>query len=67
MLLLKDLKPMKETADRAEYNFLSYLLGMAILEAQSIASGTGDVYAAHCGICGSSHDENLLDAVEISH
>lgn len=42
--LLKGLNPLQAKADEDGFGFLSYLLRMAILEAQAIASGSsGDV------------------------
>ncbi len=54
--LLKDLKSLKEISDKGECSFLSYLLEMAILETQSIASGAGETVVPHCEVCGTSHD-----------
>lgn len=40
ILLLKGLNSLQEKADAEGFGFLSYLLRMAILEAQAIASGS---------------------------
>jgi len=37
--LLKDMNLLQQAAEKKGYEFLSYLLHMAILEAQSLASG----------------------------
>lgn len=42
LLLLKGLNPLQAQADADGFGFLSYLLRMAILEAQAIASGSFD-------------------------
>jgi len=39
--LLKDLKLLQARTEKMGYEFLSYLLKMAILEAESLASGDG--------------------------
>ena len=38
LLLLKGLNPLQEKSDEEGFDFLSYLLRMAVLEAQAIAS-----------------------------
>lgn len=60
LLLLKDLNPLKEKADEEGFEFLSYLLSMAILEAQSVASGHGESLMAPCELCGRSYEANSL-------
>lgn len=66
--LLKDLKPLKAKADEAGFEFLSYLLGMAVLEVNSIADGPFELASPVCGVCGFSYDmDPLSEADEISH
>ena len=40
VMLLKGLNPLQVQADKDGFSFLSYLLRMAIMEAQEIASGS---------------------------
>ncbi len=40
--MLKDLSPLEARAEEDGFGFLSYLLRMAILEAQAIASGSNE-------------------------
>lgn len=40
ILLLKDLNPLQEKANQEGFGFLTYLLRMAIMEAQAVASGS---------------------------
>lgn len=66
--LLKDLKPLKANADEAGFELLSFLLSMAVLEVQSIASGSDESVIPICGVCGFSYDADpLSEAGEISH
>ncbi len=66
MLLLNDLKPLKKMADEAGSEFLSYLLGMAILETQLIVGGASTSDAPYCEICGSVHDANHIDPEDLT-
>jgi len=52
--LHKELKSLKGRADEQGFTFLSYLLEMALLETQSIVSGTTEAQVDHCETCGSS-------------
>ena len=56
MQLLDDLIPLKKKADESGLNFLSYLLGIAVMETHSIASGADEAHVCHCEICGSAVD-----------
>jgi hypothetical protein len=57
MLLLKGLNPLQAKADEDGFKFLSYLLRMAVLEAQAIASGSnGEVERPPCDAEDSSYD-----------
>ena len=54
--LLKDLNLLHASAEKKGFEFLSYLLQMAILEAQSLASGGGGLDASSRNRGGSSHN-----------
>ena len=60
--LLKDLNSIQEKADEAGFGFLSYLLRMAVLEAQAIASGsTGESDKLPCDAGDSSYEARAPD------
>ena len=66
MLLLKDMRPLKTMVDEAGFEFLSYLLGIAILETQLIVGGASTSDAPYCEICGSVYDANHIDPEEFT-
>ena len=66
MLLLKDMRPLKTMVDEAGFEFLSYLLGIAILETQLIVGGASTSDAPYCEICGSVYDANHIDPEELT-
>lgn len=57
LLLLNDIRPIQKRSDEADFGFLSYLLQMAILEAQDIASGSNGESDSAPGVSGDSSDD----------